>query len=83
MRKQAVSSENNEFETQGEGLMADARQDGHIGEFFNINPDATPEGRIANLEDYTDRLFIHLRLSFQWLNECLDRDEWKDLRQHD
>ena len=56
--------------------------DGHIGEFFNINPSATQKGRIANLEDYTDGLPICLCLPLQWLNECLDRDKWKDLRQH-
>ena len=57
-----MSIENNEFETQGEGLMADARRDGHIGEFFNINLDATPEGIISNLKDYIDRLPIRLYL---------------------
>ena len=44
-----MNSENNKFKTQGECLMVDARWDGHTGEFFNINPDATTEGRIANL----------------------------------
>ena len=73
-------NENNEPEAQREGLMADARRVGHVGEFFNINPNATPEGRVSNLEEYTDRLPIRFRLPLQWLNECLGRDEWKDLR---
>ena len=60
--------------------MADARRVGHIGEFFNINPHATHKGRVVNLEEYTDRLPIRLYLPLQWFNECLGRDEWKDLR---
>ena len=79
-RKRAASSENNEFEAQGEGLMADARWVGHIGELFNRNLNTIPEGRVANLEEYTDHLPIRLCLPLQWLNECLSRDYWKDLR---
>ena len=60
--KCAASSENNESEAQEEGLMADARQVGHVGEFYNINSNATPEGRVANLEEYIDRLPICLCL---------------------
>ena len=70
-----MSSENNESETQGEGLMANARRVGHTGEFFNINLNATPDGRIANLKDYTSHLPIRLCLPLQWLNECLDKDK--------
>ena len=42
--------------------MADARQVGHIGEFFNINLNASPEGKVPYLEEYTDHPPIHLRL---------------------
>ena len=55
--------------------MVDARRVGHVGEFFNINPNATLEGRVAKLEEYVDRLPIRLCLLLQWLNECLGRDE--------
>ena len=78
-RKWNAGSENKEFETLGEGLMANARRAGHVGEFYNINPNATPEGRIVNLEEYIDHLLIRLCLPLQWLNECLGRDEWRDL----
>ena len=61
--------------------MADARRVGHVGEFYNINLNFAPEGRVANLEEYTNHLPIRLRLPIQWLNECLGRDEWRDLRQ--
>ena len=61
--------------------MVDARRLGHVGEFYNINPNVVPEGRVANLEEYTDCFPIRLCLPLQWLNECLGRDEWKDLRQ--
>ena len=60
--------------------MADARRVGHVAEFYNINPNVVPEGRVANLDKYTDRLPICLCLPLQCLNECLDRDELRDLR---
>ena len=47
--KQAASGENNESKAQGEGLMVDARRVGHVGEFFNINPNATPRGELLTL----------------------------------
>ena len=53
--------------------MADARWVGHVGEFYNINPNVVPEGRATNLEVYIDRLPICLCLPLKWLNECLDR----------
>ena len=37
--------------------MADARRVGHIGEFYNINPNVTPEGRVANLSTLIISLF--------------------------
>ena len=61
--------------------MVDARRVGHVGEFYNINLNIAPEGRVANLEEYTDHLFIRLCLPLQWLNECLGRDALRDLRQ--
>ena len=78
-----MSSESNESEAQGEGLMGDARRVVHVGEFCNINPNTASEGRVANLEEYIDRLPICLRLPLQWLNECLGGDKWSDLRQRD
>ena len=73
-----MSSKSNEFEAQGEGL--NPRRVGRVGEFYNINPNATSEGKVANLEEYTDRLLIHLYLPLEWLNEFLGRDELRDLR---
>ena len=70
-----MSSENNESEGQGEGLMVNARWVGYVGEFYKINLNVVPEGKVANLEEYTDRLPVHLCLLLQWLNECLSRDE--------
>ena len=40
--------------------MVDARRVGHVGEFYNINSDTAPKGRVANLEEYTDCLPIRL-----------------------
>ena len=63
--------------------MANARRGCHVGEFYNINPNAAPKGRVINLEEYIDRLPIRLCLPLQWLNEYLGTDKWKDLRQRD
>ena len=73
-RKRALSSENNESEVQGEGLMADARQTSHVGEFYNINSDVDLRGELLTSRS-TNCFPISLRLSLHWLNECLSRDE--------
>ena len=57
-----MSSRNNKFETQGDGLIVDARWVRHIGEFYNINLNVNPKERVANLNEYTDRLLIRLCL---------------------
>ena len=44
--------------------MDDAWWIGHVGEFYNINPNFASDGRVANLKEYIDRLPIRLRLPF-------------------
>ena len=42
--------------------MDDERWVGQVGEFYNINPNAALEGRVANLEEYIDHFPIPLHL---------------------
>ena len=63
-----------------EGLMADARRAGREVEFFRINPSADPKGRLVDVVNRCRHLPLHLRLPVQWLNECLSKVDWKDLR---
>ena len=78
-RKLAVSIERDES-IPGEGLMADARRVGHGEEFFRINPCADPMGWLTDVADHCRQLPLHLRLFVQWLNECLSKANWKELR---
>ena len=66
----------------GEGLMVDARRASREEEFFRINQGADPTGQLLDVTDHCRQLPLHLRLPVQWLNECLDKVNWKDLRQH-
>ena len=81
-RKRAVSVESDESIPK-EGLMADARRAG-VEEKFQ-GADLTV--RLANVTDCCRqlplclRLRLCLRLPIQWLNECLNKADWKDLRQ--
>ena len=79
-KKWVVSVESDESIPR-EGLMADIRCVGREEEFFNINPGADPEGRLADVADRCRHLPLHLLV--QWLNECLSKANWKDLRQRD
>ena len=63
------------------GLMVDARCAGYEEEFFRINPGVDPTCQVADVADRCRQLPLHLRLSVQWLNECLSKADWKDLRQ--
>ena len=65
-----------------EFLMADARHAGHEEEFFRINPAANPTSRLADVADRCRHLPLHLHLPVQWLNECLSKADWRELRQH-
>ena len=53
-RKRVISIESDEF-IPGEGLMADARCAGREEEFFRINRDADPSGRLANRDNNITR----------------------------
>ena len=63
-----------------EGHMADARCARHEEEFFRINPGVDPKGQLTNVTNCCRQLPLHLRLPVQWLNECLTKIDWKDLR---
>ena len=65
----------------GESLMVDARLIGRKEEFFSINLDADPKDQLADVEDYCRHLPLRLHLLVQWLNECLSKADWKDLKQ--
>ena len=60
--------------------MADARHASREEEFFRINPGADPKGRLANVADRCRQLPFCPRFPIQWLNECLNKADWKDLR---
>ena len=60
--------------------MADARCAGRENEFFRSNPGADPTGWLVDVANHCKQLPLHLRLLIQWLNECLSRVDWKDLR---
>ena len=66
-----------------EGLMADVRRAGCEEEFFSINSGANPEGQLVDVADHCRHLPLRLRLRLpvQWLNECLNKADWKYLRQ--
>ena len=78
-RKWVVSIKSDES-IPGEGFMADARCTGRKEEFFKINLGANPKGQLADVVDHCRQLPLHLRLPIQWLNECLSKVDWKDLR---
>ena len=80
-KKRTVSFESDES-IPGEGLMADARRAGYGEEFFNINLGANMKGWLADVADHRRHLPLCLDLPVQWLNECLSKADWKDLRQH-
>ena len=62
--------------------MADARCAGCEEEFFRINPRVDPKGRLADVTDRYRQLPLRLCLPVQWLNECPNKADRKDLRQH-
>ena len=65
-----------------EGPMADARHTGHEEEFFSFNLGADSKGWLTDIADRCKHLPFRLRLLVQWLNECLSKADWKDMRQH-
>ena len=62
--------------------MEDARSVGREEEFFSINLGVDLKGRLADVADHYKHLPFRLRLPVQWLNVCLSKADWKDLRQH-
>ena len=81
-RKWAISVERDES-VLGEGLMADARRAGREEESFRINSSPDSTGRLADVADNCRQLPLHLHHPVQWLNECLGKADYKELRQHD
>ena len=79
-RNRVVSVESDES-VPGEGFMVDARHASSEEEFFRIKPDADPTGQLADVADHCRQLILRLRLPIQWLNECLSKADWKELRQ--
>ena len=61
--------------------MADARRVGCKEELFRINQGDDLTGRLADVANHCRQLPLYLRLPVQWLNECLNKAEWKELRQ--
>ena len=61
--------------------MADAKCAKLTDKFININPDASPQEKVPNIEDYFGCLPHHLCLSLQWMNESIYKDNWKSFRQ--
>ena len=62
--------------------MADKRCASREVEFFIINQDDDSIGQLADLVDHCSQLSLrlHLCLLVQWLNECLSKADWKELR---
>ena len=79
-KKRAMSIESKES-ILGVGPIADARHAGHEKEFFRINSGADPTGRLVDVADRCRQLPFHLHLPVQWLNECLSKADWKELKQ--
>ena len=46
-----------------------------------MNSGADPKGRLADVVDCCRHVLLHLCLPIQWLNECLSKADWKDMRQ--
>ena len=59
-----------------EGHMADARRAGREEEFSRINQGADP----TDVADCCRKHPHCFRLPIQWLNECLSKADWKELR---
>ena len=63
-----------------EGLKGNARSSSRKEEFLSINLGADLKGRLAKVTDRCRHLPFCLRLPIQWLNECLNKADWKYLR---
>ena len=61
--------------------MADVRRASRDEEFFSINLGVDVKGRLADVVDRCKHLPLRLCLIVQWLNECLNKADWNDLRQ--
>ena len=62
--------------------MADARRAGREEEFFRINSNANPTGQLTDVANHCRQLPLCLYLLVQWLYECLNKADLKELRQH-
>ena len=79
-RKWVVSVDNNECIPE-EGLMVDARRIGHEDELFRINPNVDSASWLTDVTDRCRQQPLRHRFPVQWLNECLRKADWKELRQ--
>ena len=79
-RKWAMSVESDESILE-EGLMEDVRCAGREEEFFRINLDANSTGQLTDVVDHYRQLCLRLCFPVHWLNECLSKADWKELRQ--
>ena len=75
-----MSTENDKFVPK-EGLMVNARYSSCEKEFFRINPGVDMTSRFVDVVDRCKQLPFRLYLPVEWLNECLSKDDWKELRQ--
>ena len=78
-KKRVVSTESNKS-IPSEGLMVDGRCASHGELFFRINLCTDPMSRLADVMDRCRQFPLHL--SIQWLDECLSKADWRDLRQY-
>ena len=69
-----------ESATQERGLMADVRCAKLPEKFIKINLDTSQQGRVPNIEDHFGCLPHHLYVPLQWMNECLNKEDNKNLR---
>ena len=61
--------------------MANAKHVELSDKFISINPDASQQGRVPNIEDHFRCRLHRLCISLQWMNESINKDNWKSLRQ--
>ena len=80
-KKKWVVSIKSDESVPGEGLMADARHACREEELFRISSGVDPTDRLVDVANRGRQLLLRLCLPVQWQNGCLNKVDWKELRQ--